>query len=494
MSNILLLIAVALPIFAALIIRFLKVSGKLKEWLNFSLVVLTSIITIVALILNPTEGFYIFKFSDSLPIELKLDNIGRIFAGMVALLWPFAYLYTMGYMAHEDKKKNFSMFYVMTFGVVLGIAFSSNLITLYFFYELLTLVTLPLVMYPLTKEPKRAGRFYLYISLLGSTLALFGIIILVSQFGICEFMPLSETKNNLEVFADRKWLAYTAYILMFFGFGVKAAIFPFHKWLPIAGVAPTPTTALLHAVAVVKAGAFAIIRTIYSTIGVEVLSGSVAQIVTILFASFTIVFGSTVALKQIHLKRRFAYSTISNISYIILAATMMNEYGLYAAILHLLFHSFSKISIFFTAGELMHQGDITYVDQIDGLGKKMPFTFAMYSISALSLTGIPLFAGFISKLEIASSTISVGTWYSLIGLIALLISALLTAVYTIDIIIRAYFKKPNEYNFENFNKAKEGNYKFLIPISTFAILSLLLGIFASPILEFIKTLLQGGAL
>jgi multicomponent Na+:H+ antiporter subunit D len=183
-----------------------------------------------------------------------------------------------------------------------------------------------------------------------------------------------------------------------------------------------------------------------------------------------------------------------NISYIILAACMMNETGIYAAILHLLFHSFAKISIFFTAGVLMHQADITYIDQIDGLGKKMPITFTLYTLSSLSLTGIPLFSGFISKLEIANATISVGTWYSLVGLIAIFISAMFTAVYTIDLVIRAFFKKPNDYNMENYEMAKEGSYKFLIPISTFAIISVFLGTFAAPFLELIKSLLQGGGL
>ena len=494
MSNVLLLIAIVFPLVMAPIVKFLKIPVKVKDWVNLGVVITTSILSFTVIFLNPSESFSIFKFSDSLPVELKLDNLGRIFAGMVSLLWPFAFLYTIEYMSHDDKKRSYSMFYIMTFGVVLGISFASNLITLYFFYELLTLITLPLVIFTFTKEAKRATRFYLYISLFGSTIALFGILTLYTQFGILNFVGFNETVNNIAKVGDKKPLVYAAYLLMFFGFGVKAAIFPLHKWLPTAGVAPTPTTALLHTVAVVKAGAFAIIRTIYSAIGVELLSGTPVQIITILFASFTIVFGSAMALKQNHLKRRYAYSTISNISYIILAACMMNETGIYAAILHLLFHSFAKISIFFTAGVLMHQADITYIDQIDGLGKKMPITFTLYTLSSLSLTGIPLFSGFISKLEIANATISVGTWYSLIGLIAIFISAMFTAVYTIDLVIRAFFKKPTEYNMENFEMAKEGSYKFLIPISTFAIISVFLGTFAAPFLELIKSLLQGGGL
>ena len=489
--NVLLIISAALPIVFSVLIRLLKIDGKRKEWLNLGLVILTSILALTAVILNPRESFYIFKFTEKLTIEFKLDGIGRIFAGMVAILWPFAYLYALGYMAHGDEKKNYSMFYVMTFGVVLGISYSANLLTLYFFYELLTLVTIPLIIHEMTKEAKRAARFYLYISLFGSTLALMGIVILISGFNVYEFKDIASINCDAYKFNGKESYAYFSYLLMFFGFGVKAAVFPLHMWLPQAGVAPTPTTALLHAVAVVKAGAFAIIRTIYSTIGIDVLQGSVAQIITVLVVSFTIVYGSSMAVKQIHFKRRFAMSTVSNISYILLAATMMSKPGLYAAILHLLFHSFAKIAIFFVAGELNHEAKVTYVDQVDGLGKKMPFTFACFTLAGLSIVGVPMFAGFISKFEIANAALLTNTWYGVVGIIALLISALLTAIYTISISIRAFFNKPSEYNLANYQKAHEGSYKFLVPIATFAIMSLLLGFCGSSVLDLISKILGG---
>ena len=363
---------------------------------------------------------------------------------------------------------------------------------MYFFYELLTFITLPLIMYPKTKEAKRAGRFYLYISLFGSTLALVGIIILVAYFNMGNFVNVFDPEQlQTDSVIGREETFRLAYLLTFLGFGVKSAIFPLHGWLPKAGVAPTPTTALLHAVAVVKSGAFAIIRVIYSVIGTEVLKDSNVQIITMLIASFTIVFGSAMAMKQLHVKRRFAYSTISNISYILLAATMMSKEGLYAAMLHLIFHSFAKISIFFIAGETLEKADVTYVDQMDGFAKKMPITFACFILAGLSIVGIPGFAGFISKYEIINSAFKLNTWYSIVGVVALLISALLTACYVLTIVIRAYFKKPCEYNLVNYEKAKDCNYKFIVPIATFAVLSLLLGIFANPILNLISNLLGG---
>lgn len=492
MSNYLLFLPIIFPILIAFIIRISKLDGKIKEKLNLIAVIINSILVLTFVIFPPSESFCLLNLNEKLSFTLALDGIGRIFAGMVAILWPFAYLYVMGYMAHEDKKKNYAMFYVMTFGVVLGISFSANLVTMYFFYELLTFITLPLIMYPKTKEAKRAGRFYLYISLFGSTLALVGIIILVAYFNMGSFVNVFDPEQlQTDSVIGRENTFRLAYLLTFLGFGVKSAIFPLHGWLPKAGVAPTPTTALLHAVAVVKSGAFAIIRVIYSVIGIEVLKDSNVQIITMLIASFTIVFGSAMAMKQLHVKRRFAYSTISNISYILLAATMMSKEGLYAAMLHLIFHSFAKISIFFIAGETLEKADVTYVDQMDGFAKKMPITFACFILAGLSIVGIPGFAGFISKYEIINSAFKLNTWYSIVGVVALLISALLTACYVLTIVIRAYFKKPCEYNLVNYEKAKDCNYKFIVPIATFAVLSLLLGIFANPILNLISNLLGG---
>lgn len=495
MEKFLLLICIFVPIIFSLLIRFLNISNKSKEKLNLSLVILTSLLVIITLLFNKEETLYIFRFTEKLTIKLKLDGIGSIFALMVSILWPFAYIYVLAYMSHHDKKMNYSMFYIITYGIVLGIAFSANLITMFMFYELLTLITLPLIIFDMTKEAKRATRFYLYISLFGSSLALFGIIILASKFNVVDFYGISQTiLNKQDLTRNELNYIYFAYILMFFGFGVKAAVFPFHSWLPKAGVAPTPTTALLHAVAVVKAGAFAIIRTIYSTIGMDILNGSVVSIITTLFAGFTIIYGSSLALKHMHIKRRFAYSTVSNISYILLAATMCSKLGLYAALLHFIFHSFAKISIFFIAGKLLHNEKIVYVDQLDGLSKKLPFTFLMFILSGLSIIGIPMFAGFISKMQIGLSLLENPTWYNIIGLACLLISALLTAIYVMNIIFRVYFKKPNENNIAIYEKASEKDKKFMIPIATFSILSLLLGLFASPLLNLISNLVFGGAI
>lgn len=225
------------------------------------------------------------------------------------------------------------------------------------------------------------------------------------------------------------------------GFGVKAAVFPLHGWLPKASVAPTPVTALLHAVAVVKAGAFAVIRLTYYSYGTDFLKGTWAQYAVMAIVIFTILFGSSAALKQVHFKRRLAYSTVANLSYILFGVTLMTPIGLEAGVLHMLFHSIIKIGAFFAAGAVLHSTKREYISELDGLGKKMPITFGTFTVFALALTGIPLFNGFVSKWALASAAIQSGDTLSFIGIIVLLISALLTAIYMLNISVRAFFPK-----------------------------------------------------
>ena len=252
---------------------------------------------------------------------------------------------------------------------------------------------------------------------------------------------------DLQTAAGRKNLLLLVYVLAFFGFGVKAALFPLHVWLPRATVAPTPVTALLHAVAVVKSGAFAILRFTYFSYGAGFLKGSWAQWVVIVASIVTIVYGSTMAVREIHWKRRLAYSTISNLSYILFGAALMSPLGLAAALSHLVIHAFMKICSFFCAGAVMHQTGKTQVYELNGLGKRMPVTFGCLTVASLSLMGIPLFGGFISKWNLAQAAFDcgnqyqsgVGSWLPLAGVAVILYSALMTGIYMLSVLVRAYF-------------------------------------------------------
>ncbi len=457
--------------------------------------------------------FVLFRLYGELKVMFHLDRMGKVFAGLIALLWPLAVLYSFEYMRAEARKTTFFSYYMMTYGVTAGIALSGNLVTLYLFYEMLTLATFPLVLFPMTKEAVRASRKYLYYSIGGAAFAFLGLVFVLtfSATGSTEFIPggvldlnRADSKRNLLLFI---------YLLGFYGFGVKAVIFPCHRWLPPATVAPTPVTALLHAVAVVKSGAFAILRLTYFSFGTRFLRGSWAQWAVMAAAMVTILYGSTMAVREVHWKRRLAYSTVSNLSYILLGASMMSPLGLAAALSHMVFHAFMKICSFFCAGAVMHQTGKTYVYELDGMGRRMPVTFGCLTIASLSLVGIPVFAGFISKWNIARAAFGCGIeemektgslfggWLAFGAVAVLLYSALMTAVYMLTVLVRAYF--PNvlaasagagpETGGEGGHSAsaravsgsQDPNWMMLVPLVLFAAAIIGLGLHSQPLMAFL---------
>lgn len=462
------------------------------------------------LILNFGHGerLVLFRLFGDLTVMFCLDGMGKVFAGIIAFLWPLAVLYSFEYMRHETRRATFFSYYLMTYGVTAGIAMAGNMTTLYLFYELLTLVTFPLVLYPMTREAVQASRRYLYYSIGGAAFAFIGLVFIMtfSASGTTEFvaggaldLARAGTKKNVLLFV---------YVLAFFGFGVKAALFPWHGWLPRATVAPTPVTALLHAVAVVKSGAFAILRLTYFSFGTTFLRGTWAQWVVLCAAMLTIVYGSTMAVKEAHWKRRLAYSTISNLSYILMGAVMMSPLGLAAALSHMVFHALMKICSFFCAGAVMHQTGKTHIYELDGLAKQMPLTFACFTAASLSLVGIPGFAGFISKWNIARAAFGLGldkaladgekslSWFGFIAVAVLLYSALMTAIYMLTVVVRACFPQicpENENLLKNKNlpkketcsakKSLDPNVFMLAPLVIFVVLILVFGIHSQPLMK-----------
>jgi len=261
------------------------------------------------------------------------------------------------------------------------------------------------------------------------------------------------------------------------GFSVKAALFPMHIWLPRASVAPTPVTALLHAVAVVKAGAFAIFRLTYYSFRAESLRGTWVQAVVLCACAVTIVYGSVVAMRQIHFKRRLAYSTVANMSYILLGAAFMTREGMSAGLQHMLFHAITKILAFFCAGAVLHKTEKQYVRDLDGMGYSMPITFACFAVSSLSLVGIPPLCGFVSKWSLLTAAASLATPWAYIGAAALLVSALCTSIYMFGVCVRAYFPKGGRLPLEKC----EADWRMTAPMIVLALAVVLCGLFAQPI-------------
>ena len=488
MSQYWILAAILLPILGGLLIPLLPFPKKRGMHLYIeTLVLATSVIVWLLLLGGTTKTFAVVHFVNNLSIAFKIDGLAMVFAGLVAVLWPLATLYAFEYMEHANYVKAFFMFYVMTYGVTLGIAFASDMVTMYFFYELLTLVTVPLVMHSMNRESILAVRKYLYYSIGGAAFALMGMIFLIVYSHTCEF-TLGGAMNASVLYKHRNLLLWI-YFFSFMGFGVKTAVWPLSSWLPQAGVAPTPVTALLHAVAVVNAGAFAIIRLTYYSFGAGFLQGTWVQNVCMAITMFTIVYGCSRAVKETHIKRRLAWSTVSNLSYILFGATLMTPLGLVGALTHFVFHGFMKICSFLCAGAFMHQTGKAHVYHMDGMGKRMKIVFGCFTVSALGLMGVPGLAGFISKWNLTAAAVESGNPLAYGGIACLMISALLTAIYMLSVVVRAYFPKAQAD--ETLEAVGDPTWRMCLPLLVCAAGVVLLGVCSEPLIEFFRAVALG---
>lgn len=489
MSEYWILVAILLPIIGGVLIPVLPLKNRKQMMILIEgITILTSLIVWGLLLGGTTESFHVAHFVHNLSIAFKIDGLTMVFAGLVSVLWPLATLYAFEYMEHEGHEKIFFMFYSMTYGVTLGIAFASDLLTMYFFYELLTLTTVPLVMHTLKREAILASRKYLYFSLGGAAFALMGLIFIIVYGNTCEFILGGVLA--MDKIGDKATLLLIVYLFAFLGFGVKAAIWPMSGWLPQAGVAPTPVTALLHAVAVVKAGVFALMRLTYYSFGTEFLRGTWVQAVVMAFAMFTVVYGCTKAIKESHIKRRLAYSTVSNLSYVIFGVTIMSPLGLVGALYHLVCHAVIKICSFLCAGAFMHQTGKSHVYDMDGMGRKMPIVFGCFTVSALGLMGVPGFAGFISKWNLTAAAVDSGNTLAYFGIVCLLISALLTAIYMLNVVVRAFFPK-HDFDYSAISSVKDPGWKMCLPLIICAAGVVVLGFFAGPLVSFFADIAAG---
>lgn len=483
------ILVILIPFIAGILVPLIPFQKRWqKEVFLETAVVLNSILVWYLLLHHSTSTFLLAHFTGNLNISFRVDGVSMVFAGLVSALWPFATLYAFEYMTKESHENVFFLFYTLTYGVTLGIALAANLLTMYFFYELLTLVTVPLVMHTLTREAVLASRKYLYYSLGGAAFAFLGLIMVIVYGTTTDFI-LGGVLDPAKI-GDKTNVLLLIYVMAFLGFGVKAAVCPFNSWLPQAGVAPTPVTALLHAVAVVKSGAFAIIRLTYFSFGTDFLKGTWAQDVVMVIVMFTIVYGCSRAVKETHIKRRLAYSTISNLSYILFGAVIMTPWGLAAALTHLAFHAVMKISSFFCAGAVMHQTDRHYVHELNGLGYKMPCVFGIFTISAFALMGVPGLAGFISKWNLAQAAVESANPLAWGGIACLLISALLTAIYMLTIVVRAFFPG-KDFDYTTVEEAKDPNWQMLVPLFVFTLFIIFFGLNSQPIVDFFKNVACG---
>ena len=481
---------IILPIVAAFLlgagVRYQKNDiAKLNKYAVSStcLVAATAIVVLVSM---TGETAVLFSFNDVLKIAFRVDGLSTVFVAMVSFLWPLAVVYATEYMKHEGRQEKFFTFYIMTFGVTLGIAFSANMLTLYLCYELLTFITLPLVMHEINDRTIYAGRKYLIYSVSGASFAFIGMMIILYTTGTLDF-----TYGGLLASVANSDTLLIAYLMMFAGFGVKAAVFPFHGWLPGASVAPTTVTALLHAVAVVKAGIFAIMRTTYYLFGADYLYGTWVQNVVMSLAIITICYGSWMAMRSKHLKRRLAFSTVSQLSYILLGVTIMTPAGFTGALSHMIFHALMKIVLFYTVGSVLYMNHKEYIRDIEGYGAKMPKTFLCFTICSLALIGVPPLAGFFSKFSIATAAAEMGNTIGFAGICALMLSALFTAMYLLQIIVLAYLPH-KDYDNAKLAKVKEAPKAMTMPMIAITVAMVVLSLFSQPLFSLFEIVAKGG--
>lgn len=489
MSEWLLLAVILIPFIVAVLIPVLPFRSRNGMLLFMEAgVLLNSILVFVLLYLHPEQTLTVFRFTGNFSITLKADGVGSLYAALVAALWPFAMLYSFEYMKQEHNEKSFFLFYVVTYGVTLGVAFSENILTMYFFFEMLSLITLPLVMHTRTREAILASRTYLYYMLGGAAFAFIGVIFILTYGSTSSFVAGGVL--DPAGLGGRIDITEIVFVLCFLGFAVKTAMWPFSSWLPKAGVAPTPVTALLHAVAVVNTGAFAAMRVTYFSFGTKLLRGTPAQGLLMGLIVFTIVYGCSRALKETHIKRRLAWSTVSNLSYILFGIIMMTPAGLAAGLAHMLFHSVMKICSFFCAGAIIHQSGKNYIHELDGFGRKMPKVFCIFTVSAFALMGVPGLCGFVSKWNLAKAALLTEDGMAVAGVAALMISALLTAIYMLTIVVRAFFPG-REFDYGQLGDLKDPGWMMLLPLFVFVIAMFVFGLHSGPVIRMLEQITAG---
>ena len=483
-------LAVFLPIIAGLAMQFFppKTRGY-REWAVECVTLFTSFFVLLCLAEPKETPTVAFMLMQDMPIAFQIDGLGGVFTALVAFLWPLAALYGFEYMEHEGGENHFFALYTITYGVTLGISTAANIMTMYIFYEFLTLCTLPLVMHGTGRESVKAGHQYMIYSFFGAAIGFVGVMIIVA-FGNGGAFAMGGVLS--EAFAgEHPLLLRFGYLSAFLGFGVKAAIFPMHAWLPKASVAPTPVTALLHAVAVVKSGVFAIMRVTFFSFGAHLLRGTWAQHIAMLLAVLTIVYGSTMAVREHHFKRRLAYSTISNLSYIVLAACLMTAQGLTAALAHMVFHALMKITLFFCAGAVLVKTHRTQIESLRGLVNVMPFITAVYTVAALALMGTPLLPGFVSKWMIGSAAVADGYFMGYAGVAAILISAVLTAIYLMSVAFFMIFRPLEDTTGIVEGRNYDPSWKMKLPLAILTLAIVLCGIFSNNIVESLAAVAAG---
>ncbi len=482
-----LLLALLAPLFGALVVMRSGKHPDLREGISCAASV-TTFGLIVSMMPDILHGnrlhFGLFQILPGLSITLRADAFSMIFAVVASFLWMLAVFYSMGYMRglKEHAQTRFNACFALAIFGALGVAFSDNLLTMYLFYEIVSVCTYPLVAHHQDDESYSGARKYIvYLTSTAKGMVLPAMILIYVLTGTLDFA----TNISTGIFpADvNTTLVTILYILCLLGFA-KNGVMPFHNWLPSAMVAPTPVSALLHAVAVVKVGVFSTTRVMLYVFGVNMMSALHLGVPTAYFVSFTILAASIIALSKDNLKARLAYSTVSQLSYISLGVALLTPDGIQGGLIHIVNHAFSKITLFFCAGAIYVATHKKNISEMGGLGKTMPFTFAAFGIASLSMIGAPPVAGFVTKWKLLMGTLEMQSPYYIGIILVLLASTLLNVAYFAPVTFRAFFGKRPEGEIDE--GIKEAPLSMVIPLMMAAIISVLIGIYPDFMMHFVK--------
>ena len=471
-------LAITTSLLASIFIIVSKEKPDLRESWTFlaGLLKLGIIASMAPVILSGAEIVYsVAEVVPGVAIRFRVDALGMLFALVSSSLWIVTSAYSVGYMRglKEHSQTRYFCFFALALSATIGVAFSANLLTLYLFYEMLSFATYPLVTHHQDKEARSSGRKYL-LYIVGSSIGLVlpAMIICYHLTGTLDFTNQGFLAGN-----GSKPLLAVLLVMLLFGF-TKAAIMPLHAWLPAAMVAPTPVSALLHAVAVVKVGAFSIVRVLTGVFGIELLSSLNFGPAICYVASFTIIVGSLIALSQDELKRRLAFSTVSQLSYIVLGTALLSPKGMIGGMTHIAMHAFGKITLFFCAGAIAVATGKKHISEMVGIGKKMPVTMIAFFIGSLSVIGLPPTGGFFSKWYLVLGTLQAD---QLPMLLVLLGSSLLNASYFLPIVYKAFFCTEQESMFDN--RVEEAPAWCLVPLVVTAVGCIVLFFYPTPFLN-----------